>query len=152
MLAPEYCPRSGAEAEAARRKLAALEDAGRALTTPRARRASTASSCSSVARPVHALAVDVQPTFLAGPGFGAAQVPAGVDDLPPGRTQPGGRKRLVDDAMAVEAKGGLKGRVYVDARGLPYKPAEDKQGTGYGGYDESMREMASCCSRTPGWT
>lgn len=51
-------------------------------------------------------------------------------------------KRLVDDAVAVE-KVGLKGKVYVDARGIKFdkkKPGE--QGTGYEGYDESFREMA----------
>jgi len=51
-------------------------------------------------------------------------------------------KRLVDDSIAVEAKGGLTGRVYVDARGIKYNPEADKSGTAYGGYDESMREMA----------
>ena len=51
-------------------------------------------------------------------------------------------KRLVDDALAVERKGGLTGRVYVDARGINYSPETDKGGTAYGGYDESMREMA----------
>jgi uncharacterized protein (TIGR03790 family) len=48
-------------------------------------------------------------------------------------------KRLVDDAIATE-KTGLKGNVHVDARGIAYKPADG--GTGYGGYDESLREMA----------
>jgi len=52
-------------------------------------------------------------------------------------------KRLVDDAIAVEAKG-LRGSVVVDARGIPWNPknAADANGTGYGGYDESFREMA----------
>ena len=49
-------------------------------------------------------------------------------------------KRLVDDAVEVEAKG-LKGKVYVDARDSRYDPKADS-GYGYGGYDESMREMA----------
>jgi uncharacterized protein (TIGR03790 family) len=49
-------------------------------------------------------------------------------------------KRLVDDAVEVE-KTGLKGKVYVDARGIGYDPKKDP-GYGYGGYDESMREMA----------
>jgi uncharacterized protein (TIGR03790 family) len=51
-------------------------------------------------------------------------------------------KRLVDDAIAVEQKGGLTGRVYVDARGIKFTPEGEPSGTGYGGYDESMREMA----------
>ncbi len=49
-------------------------------------------------------------------------------------------KRLVDDALEVEAKG-LRGKVYVDARDNRYDPKSDS-GYGYGGYDESMREMA----------
>jgi uncharacterized protein (TIGR03790 family) len=49
-------------------------------------------------------------------------------------------KRLVDDAVEVE-KTGLKGKVYVDARNIGYDPKGDP-GFGYGGYDESMREMA----------
>src|SRR6267142_2068289 len=48
--------------------------------------------------------------------------------------------RLVDQAIAVEAKG-LSGKVYVDARGIGYDPKHDT-GHGYGGYDESLREMA----------
>jgi uncharacterized protein (TIGR03790 family) len=50
--------------------------------------------------------------------------------------------RLVDDAIATEEKG-LEGTVYVDARGIKYDPKADPTGSGYGGYDESMREMAS---------
>jgi uncharacterized protein (TIGR03790 family) len=50
-------------------------------------------------------------------------------------------KRLVDDAVATEEKG-LTGKVYVDARGIGYDPKKDP-GYGYGGYDESLREMAS---------
>lgn len=49
-------------------------------------------------------------------------------------------KRLVDDALAAEMVG-LSGKVYVDARGIGYDPKKDP-GFGYGGYDESMREMA----------
>jgi uncharacterized protein (TIGR03790 family) len=49
-------------------------------------------------------------------------------------------KRLVDDAVAVEAKG-LTGSVVVDARGIRFDPKTDT-GYQYGGYDESMREMA----------
>lgn len=53
-------------------------------------------------------------------------------------------RRLVDDAVAVEAAGGLKGKAYVDARGIKFdakKPGED--GAGYEGYDESFRETAA---------
>jgi uncharacterized protein (TIGR03790 family) len=49
-------------------------------------------------------------------------------------------KRMIDDAVAVEARG-LSGKVYVDARGIPFDTKSDI-GYGYGGYDESMREMA----------
>ena len=50
-------------------------------------------------------------------------------------------KRLVDDAIEVE-KTGLKGIAYVDARDIRFDPKSD-DGYGYGGYDESMREMAA---------
>jgi uncharacterized protein (TIGR03790 family) len=49
-------------------------------------------------------------------------------------------KRLVDQAIEVEAKG-LQGKVYVDARGAKFNAKQDA-GFGYGGYDESLREMA----------
>jgi uncharacterized protein (TIGR03790 family) len=51
-------------------------------------------------------------------------------------------KRLVDDAVAVEKKG-LKGKAVIDARGIKFDPKGDPGGTGYGGYDESMREAAA---------
>jgi uncharacterized protein (TIGR03790 family) len=51
-------------------------------------------------------------------------------------------KRMIDDAVAVE-KVGLKGKVYVDARGIRFDPKGADSGFGYGGYDESMREMAA---------
>jgi uncharacterized protein (TIGR03790 family) len=57
-------------------------------------------------------------------------------------------KRLIDDAVAVEKKG-LKGKVYVDARGIRYDPNGDP-GMGYGGYDESMREMARLLEKEGG--
>jgi uncharacterized protein (TIGR03790 family) len=49
-------------------------------------------------------------------------------------------KRLIDQAFEVEAKG-LQGKVYVDARNIRYDRKQDP-GFGYGGYDESLREMA----------
>ena len=48
-------------------------------------------------------------------------------------------KRLIDQAVETESTG-LNGRVYVDARGIKY--GADDGGYGYGGYDESMRDMA----------
>ena len=51
-------------------------------------------------------------------------------------------KRLVDDAVAVEAKG-LAGNVVIDARGIPLRSQGRRDGGyGYGGYDESFREAA----------
>ena len=50
-------------------------------------------------------------------------------------------KGIVDRAIEVEKKG-LEGKVYVDARGIRYD-AKNDPGFGYGGYDESMREMAA---------
>jgi uncharacterized protein (TIGR03790 family) len=51
-------------------------------------------------------------------------------------------KRLVDDAMEVEAKG-LEGKAYFDARGIGFDPKKPGDATGYGGYDESFREAAA---------
>src|SRR5205085_12677690 len=48
--------------------------------------------------------------------------------------------KLVDQAIEVEKKG-LSGKVYVDARGIRYDP-KGRDAYGYGGYDESLREMA----------
>ena len=50
-------------------------------------------------------------------------------------------KRLVDDAIKVEAVG-LKGTAVIDARGIGFDPAKHN-GTGYEGYDESFRETAA---------
>lgn len=56
--------------------------------------------------------------------------------------------RLVDDALAVEEKG-LTGRVVIDARGNRFDPKGSDAGTGYAGYDESMRETAKLFEKTP---
>ena len=56
-------------------------------------------------------------------------------------------KRLVDDAIAVEAKG-LSGEVVVDARGINFDPKNPRDSTGYSGYDESFREMAKLFEKT----
>lgn len=51
-------------------------------------------------------------------------------------------KRLIDDAVAVEAKG-LTGNVVIDSRGIKFDPkGKTDVGFGYGGYDESFREAA----------
>ncbi|MFO0809552.1 MAG: TIGR03790 family protein [Gemmataceae bacterium] len=55
-------------------------------------------------------------------------------------------KRIIEDSIEIEKKG-LVGKVYVDARGLKYEPEPDPAGTGYGGYDESYREMAELLSK-----
>lgn len=52
-------------------------------------------------------------------------------------------KRLVDDAVAVEEAGGLKGKAYFDARGNVFDPKKPGDATSYGGYDESFREAAA---------
>src|SRR5947208_4206015 len=52
-------------------------------------------------------------------------------------------KRLVDDAIATEKAGGLKGKAVIDARGIRFDPKGTDSGHGYGGYDESMREAAA---------
>jgi uncharacterized protein (TIGR03790 family) len=54
-------------------------------------------------------------------------------------------KGLVDQALEVEKKG-LEGKVYVDARKIAYDATKDT-GYGYGGYDESLREMARLLDR-----
>ena len=52
-------------------------------------------------------------------------------------------KRLVDDAVAVEESGGLKGKAYFDARGIAFKADKPGEtGTGYEGYDQSYRDAA----------
>ncbi|MCI0456851.1 MAG: TIGR03790 family protein [Gemmataceae bacterium] len=57
--------------------------------------------------------------------------------------------KLVDSAIAVEKKG-LTGKVYVDARGIKYNLKSDSSGAGYGGYDESLREMAKLLEKEGG--
>ncbi len=49
-------------------------------------------------------------------------------------------KRLVDDAVAVEEAGGLKGKAYFDARGIAFDPKKPGDTTSYSGYDASFRE------------
>jgi uncharacterized protein (TIGR03790 family) len=56
--------------------------------------------------------------------------------------------RLVDQAVEVEKKG-LAGKVYVDARGFRYDPKKG-DAYGYGGYDESLREMARLLEKDAG--
>jgi uncharacterized protein (TIGR03790 family) len=49
-------------------------------------------------------------------------------------------KDLVDQAIATE-RAGLKGKVYIDARGIAFDPAKGKPGS-YGQYDQSLRDLA----------
>ena len=49
-------------------------------------------------------------------------------------------ERMIDDAIATE-KEGLKGNVYIDARGLQFKSGEKNQDT-YAIYDQSLRDLA----------
>lgn len=58
-------------------------------------------------------------------------------------------KRLIDDAIEVEQKG-LEGKVYVDARGIGFEVGKLDSGFGYGGYDESLREMARLLGKNGG--
>lgn len=51
-------------------------------------------------------------------------------------------KRIIEDAIKAEAAGGPEGFVYVDARGLQWEKDKDRTASTYGGFDESLREMA----------
>lgn len=51
-------------------------------------------------------------------------------------------KRIIEDAMKTEAAGGPQGFAYVDARGMPWNKTGDIVAGSYGGYDESLRELA----------
>lgn len=51
-------------------------------------------------------------------------------------------KRLIDDAIKAEAAGGPEGFAYVDARGMAWQKTGDPAAGSYGGYDESLRELA----------
>jgi uncharacterized protein (TIGR03790 family) len=50
---------------------------------------------------------------------------------------------LVDQAVRVEAAGGLKGTAYIDARGIKFEAKPGVDVTGYAAYDESFREAAA---------
>lgn len=52
----------------------------------------------------------------------------------------GHTKRLIDDAIATEAKG-LGGRVYLDARGISAREGHVRKGS-YGDYDQAIRNLA----------
>jgi uncharacterized protein (TIGR03790 family) len=49
-------------------------------------------------------------------------------------------RKLIDASIATE-KAGLKGKVYLDARGLAFNPKQSLPGS-YAQYDESLRELA----------
>jgi uncharacterized protein (TIGR03790 family) len=50
-------------------------------------------------------------------------------------------RRLITDARAVESKGDLEGRIYVNCKANGYDAAADPAGTSFGAYDESLREL-----------
>lgn len=52
---------------------------------------------------------------------------------------------LYRQAIDVE-KAGLKGKVYLDARGMNYNPQNDKRGS-YGSFDQSLRDLAERLQR-----
>jgi len=54
-------------------------------------------------------------------------------------------KQLIDTSIAVE-KTGLNGKVYLDARGIPFKAEQAAQGS-YGQYDQSLRDLAERLNR-----
>jgi uncharacterized protein (TIGR03790 family) len=79
--------------------------------------------------------------FQASEGYRKASPPVVMTARLDGPT-PDIARRLIDDAVAVEAKG-LAGDVVIDARGIAFAPTPGADvGFGYGGYDESMREAA----------
>ena len=57
-------------------------------------------------------------------------------------------KRLVDDAVAVEAKG-LSGKVVIDARGIPFDPKEATPATATAATTSRCARPRSC-SKRPG--
>ena len=64
-------------------------------------------------------------------------------------------KRLIDDAMAVEKAGGLKGKVYLDARGLAKSnPSAEGQRSlkpgSYEDFDQSLLKLAEGLRQTEG--
>ena len=83
--------------------------------------------------------------FRISAGYRAAAPPTLLTARLDGPT-PEAAKRLVDDAVAVEARG-LAGTACIDARGLAFSPTKADPGIGYGGYDESMRETARLLER-----
>lgn len=52
-------------------------------------------------------------------------------------------KGLVDQAVRVEAAGGLTGTAYIDARGMKFEAKPGADATGLAAYDESFREAAA---------
>jgi uncharacterized protein (TIGR03790 family) len=54
-------------------------------------------------------------------------------------------EKLIDTSIAIE-KSGLSGKVYLDARSIPFDAKEDKPGS-YGTYDQSLRDLAQRLKR-----
>src|SRR5262245_52770963 len=120
-LAPTIPERQKA-LDAAQRKVGELED--------RQRRLSHAESVASVDSELMLLWWDnyplyrwiLNPLYWQFPEQGRRQLPPVLMTCRLDGPTPEIAKRLVDDAVAVEAKGGLSGKVYVDARGIAYTP------------------------------
>ena len=75
--------------------------------------------------------------------YGSAETPASWPTLMVARLaapKPELVKGLIDASLATE-KVGLRGKVYLDARGLDYQPARDKLGS-YACHDQSLRDLA----------
>ena len=51
-------------------------------------------------------------------------------------------KAMVDSAVAAESKG-LKGKIYIDARGLAPDAQNEEDGAFYGQFDQSLRDLAA---------
>jgi uncharacterized protein (TIGR03790 family) len=139
----EVIPRRQAEQHAIKQKIDILEEKQRQLT-----QAESGASVDSelmllwwnnyplarwMLNPLYWQFADRQRTGLAAPVMMTCRL-----DGP----SPAIAKRLVQDAVQVEKNGGLRGKVYIDARGIPFDRTKDAAGTGYGGYDESFREAA----------
>lgn len=91
----------------------------------------------------------INPLYLHLPKEAAKELPTIVPTCRLDGPTPELVQRLIDDALATE-KEGLVGKAYVDARGIKWDKKGDAAGTGYGGYDEALREMATLLEKQAG--